>query len=129
MWIAITLLLVVCLVLFVKLGGIANLKQHFQHWAEGYWWLPVSLLFVIVMARFHYLLTGRLPLENGFDWTGVGQKFFVCILLILLLSIRKEAGGVWMTKEEQIQSPSLAWKEAVVQIVMACLFAYIITKG
>lgn len=104
-----------------------SVLNHIQQWAEAYWWIPISLLGVVLFSKFSFFLTQRKPLDNGFDWPGLGQKFFVCVLLILLLSIRKEAGGVWLTKQEQIENPQLAWKEAATQTIMAIIFAYLLT--
>lgn len=104
-----------------------SILNHIQNWAEAYWWIPISLVAVVLFSKFSFFLTQRKPLDNGFDWPGLGQKFFVCVLLILLLSIRKEAGGIWLTKAEQIENPHLAWKEAATQTIMAIIFTYIMT--
>jgi hypothetical protein len=107
--------------------GLAAVWKHLQNWAELYAWVPVALLSIWFFAQFAYFLTGRRPAENA-DWiVGLGGNLVKCVFLIVLLSIARQQTGVWLTKAEQLENPSLAWAQRLETGVALCVFAYILS--
>ena len=103
--------------------------KHFQDWVELYAWAPLSILGIILFAEFASFLTGRKPLDQGFDFVGLGIKLSICVFLILLLSILRQALGVWPTKAEQVMHVKhLIWAQRAETLGMAIVFTYIITR-
>lgn len=107
--------------------GWASVANHIQNWLEGYVWAPISILGIILFAKFATFLTGRKPLDQGYDFVGLGVKLSICVFLILLLSIAKQALDVWPTKAEQVQHVKhLIWAQRIMTIVLSIVFAWII---
>lgn len=115
-----------------KPTGIGVVLKNITNWLEFYWWLPVSIIGIVLLAKFATFLTGRKPLDQGFDFVGIGIRVFICVVLIVLLSATKQAGllGSWMTKEEQFILRQTHWQEGTFQhvkmIVIFLGFAWIL---
>ena len=109
--------------------GLAAIKDHLFNWAELYGWVPLSLLGIILFAKFSTFLLGRKPLDQGYDFVGLGFKLSICVFLILLLSITRQATGVWVTKAKQVMHiKHLIWAQRAKTVAMAIIFTYIIMK-
>lgn len=107
--------------------GFAAITNHIQQWTELYGWVPLSLLGIILFAKFSTFLLGRKPLDQGYDFVGLGFKLSICVFLILLLSITRQATGVWVTKAEQVMHiKHLIWAQRAKTVAMAIIFTYII---
>lgn len=109
--------------------GLAAVRLHISQWTELYGWVPLSLLGIWLFAKFATFLLGRKPLDQGYDFVGLGFKLSICVFLILLLSITRQATGVWVSKAEQVlHIKHLIWAQRAKTIAMAIIFTYIILK-
>jgi hypothetical protein len=105
----------------------SDLIRHLRNWAEGYLWLPLSLISIYLFAEIAYWLTGRRPQENV-DWIiGLAGDFVKCVFLILLVSILRESSGVWLTKEERLANPRFSIAQMFNQSIALCVFAYLLS--
>jgi hypothetical protein len=101
-----------------------SIGNHLANWAEVYLWAPLSLLLVPGAGLVCYLLTGRATQEN-LDWlVALAGRFLTCILAIAIVSIAREASGIWMTKAEAIENPLLY----SVQTITKLGFFYLILR-
>lgn len=107
--------------------GWAAVWKHMQNWTEIYLWVPMALLSIYVFAEFAYVLTGRRPTENA-DWiVGMGGNLVKLVFLIVFVSIERQQTGVWLTKDEQLDSPALAMTQALSKCVTLIVGAYILS--
>lgn len=107
--------------------GLGAVYAHLHNWAEGYLWVPLSLLSIWLFAQFAYFLTGRRPQENA-DWiVGLGANLVKCVFLILLISITRQQTGIWLTKAELIANPRLALTQTLGKCVALIVFAYLLS--
>lgn len=106
-----------------------DLFKHLGAWAEAYVWAPLAIVSVALFAKYSYFLTGRRPLDNGFDYVGLGDKTIICVILIMLLSITRQASGTWFTKDELYAKPRLLLEQDLSRLAFALLYTYILTRA
>lgn len=83
--------------------GIAAVWHHLCNWAEGYLWLPLSLLAVWSSANLYIYIVGAPVMENPIWLVGYSEKLVQLILLLLVATITKQqTGGAWLCKDEKI---------------------------
>lgn len=99
--------------------------KHIREWAEGYLWLPASLLSIYLAAKLAYFLTERAPEENADFIIGYAERTVVTVLVIFLFSVSREQTGFWLTKQESFDHPYHATIQAVIKMFTMGLFAYI----
>lgn len=100
-------------------GGVKN-------WMEVWFWVPLALCSIIFTAQFCYMLTGRSPSDESADYImGYAQRLVVCVLVIVMTSVFKEATGVWLTKKEKIDNPMTSLIGDVKIMLSAVIFTYI----
>lgn len=107
--------------------GWALVWKHLQNWQSIYLFLPLSLFAIYGFAELAYYLTGRRPTENV-DWiVGTAGNLVKCVFLIVFVELYRQQTGIWMTKDEQIANPSLAWAQRLSASVALCVGAYILS--
>lgn len=106
---------------------IAKIWKHLQNWQEIYLFFPLSLLSIWAFAQFGYFLTGRRPTENVDYIVGMAGNLVKCVCLIVLLSVKRQQTGVWLTKAEQIAHPDLARSQMIESCVIAIVFAWVLS--
>jgi hypothetical protein len=101
--------------------------SHFTSWPELYVGLPLAVLGMVALFHFSHMLLGRKPLDEGYDFVGLGFRFLTCFGLILLISFAKQSQliGTWLTREEQLFLLKTHWTEGVFQKVKMVVFAII----
>lgn len=105
-----------------------TILDHISNWLELYFWLPLSLFFVWASVELHYLMVGRPTGEDVWDWLpGMAPRFVAIILAIGLVSVSKEAFGVWLTKEQKLSSPIFAAVSAVISAALCVFFAWMLS--
>lgn len=104
----------------------AAVWDHVTSWAEVYWWLPLALLSIIAAAYYARFLTGRPPQENADFLVDYASRLVLCIVLIALLSIKREQTGFWMTKAEAFANPEVYKIQTIAQCFFGALFVYTI---
>jgi hypothetical protein len=102
--------------------------KHLQNWTEGYLWVPGAFVLIIFNALVLRLITGRAPQENMSWLVDASGKFVVCIYIILLASIMREATGVWLTKDERMTHPWLAIAQGVFTCFFVAVFAFVFSR-
>lgn len=101
--------------------------RHLRDWATAYFWVPLALLSIWLFAQFAYFLTGRKPQESA-DWiVGLGGNLVKAVFVVLFVEILREQTGVWLTKAELIDHPSLAWSQTVNKCVSLIVFSYLLS--
>lgn len=87
---------------------------------------------MICLFHFSHFLLQRKPLDEGYDFVGLGFRALTCIFFIIVLSVAKQSQllGTWLTKEEQLVILKAHWTAPVFAnlktIAFACLLAYIL---
>ena len=98
--------------------------KHFRQWAEGYLWVPLSLLSIWLFSLVAYWLTGHQPTENV-DWiVGLAANFVKGVFAILLCSILRQSTGVWLTKEERLNNPRISIAQMAEMVLALWIFVY-----
>jgi hypothetical protein len=111
----------------IKRPLIQEVGHHLFNWLEAYLWIPLAILSIPLLSYFAYFLTGRSPRES-LDWLPeFGFRILQCVVVIVLVSVSRQATGIWMTKEEQIANPKLAMMQRVSSLTLFILWAYILT--
>lgn len=109
-------------------GGLAAIWRHLQNWQSIYLFVPLSLVSIWVFAQGAYFLTGRRPTENV-DWiVGISGNLVKLIFLIVFVEVYRQQMGVWLTRDQQIENPSLAWAQRLSASVALCVGAYILSR-
>ena len=101
--------------------------SHIKNWAVEYSLVPLSVLSVILLAKFAYYLSGRTPRENADALVGFGFRILDIAAIIIALSLTKEALGHWYAKEEVMADPKIAWPGAITTIAFGIIFAYLLS--
>lgn len=101
-----------------------TIKDHFSNWAIEYAWSPLAFLIVYLMIKFAHSLTGRPPTESADFLVQLGFRLMACIFVIILLSLAREATGVWFTKDEIKENWALAWPPCISKICLAAIFMF-----
>lgn len=107
--------------------GWALVWKHLQNWQSIYLFVPMALVGIKLFMLFAYLLTGREPQENA-DWVvGMSGNLVKLIFLIVFVEVLHQQTGIWLTREQQIENPSLAWMQAGVTSVALCVGCYLLS--
>lgn len=105
----------------------SSIWKHITNWVEAYFWIPVAVISIPLLSHFAYYLSGYKPKENLDFLPEFGFRILQCIVVIVLVSVSRQAVGIWMTKEEQFENPRLAIAQRVSSLILFILWAYVLT--
>lgn len=101
--------------------------QHLKDWNELYLVLPLSILGITLANYYYFAQTGRSPTiaEGGIDWLlGMVPRLVAIVLSIIMVSVFKQATGVWLSKEESLAN----WKISVADKIGRCFILWLFIK-
>lgn len=105
---------------------LGSVRKGIRNWVEVWFWVPVAFLSIFFTSRFCYFVTGREPSDESADYImAYSQRLVLCVLVVVMTSMFKEATGVWLTKEERIDNPKVAISGDVKILISALMFTYI----
>lgn len=108
-------------------SGLSAVWKHLTNWATIYFWLPLALLSVWLFSKGAYFLTGREPQENA-DWiVGISGNLIKCVFVIFFTEVTRQQTGVWLTKDELIANPNMAWTQTLSKCFTLLVFAYLLS--
>jgi hypothetical protein len=108
------------------LTGWSAVWRVFYNWREITLFLPLSLFSIWAFAQGAYWASGRRPTENVDYVVGMSINLVKLVFLIVFLSILRESTGMWMTKEEKLENPSIVWAQTVGSSVALCVAAWVL---
>jgi hypothetical protein len=101
---------------------------HILAWLEVYFWIPASIGAVLLALYFAKYLQHGHPVEESASWIyDLATRLVPCIVLVVLLSITRQATGVWLTKEEQMDHPWIATLQTLKTCFFAAAFIYLLS--
>ncbi len=99
--------------------------NHIKKFREAYGFLPLSLVLIVVYSILIRLLTGRPPLDNISDLTGVGENFVKIILAIVATGFVKGHILTDLSNEETKTFPlGRVILDSVETLVVLCVFVF-----
>jgi len=110
----------------VKDSVAATILKHLTNWLEGYFWVPMAIISIPLLSYFAYFLSGRFPRLNLDFLPEFGFRILQCIVVIVLVSVSRQAVGIWMTKEEQMENPVLAIAQKTSSLALFILWTYVL---
>jgi hypothetical protein len=92
---------------------VKRIWKHIENWVELYGFFPLGVLAIIGAPHLVHFMTDRKPAESVdwvVDYSAVSMK---ALLIVLFVSIMKQATGTWLTKEEKLAHPYISTLGAV----------------
>jgi hypothetical protein len=104
------------------------IAAHVSDWLEAYFWIPASIIGVVLALIFARYLQHGHPIQETASWIyDLATRLVLCVLVIVLVSVTRQATGIWLTREEQKQNFWLAVLQALKSCFFAALFAYLLS--
>ncbi|MGA3171408.1 MAG: hypothetical protein ABSE62_10375 [Chthoniobacteraceae bacterium] len=101
---------------------------HIVAWLEWYFWVPLALCCIHLSAILYTFLTHGRSVQEDPAWiVDQSAQLVRCVLAIALVSIFKQATGVWWTKAEMQQRPAIAVVDSAIGFLALCAFSYVLS--
>lgn len=88
--------------------------NHLKNWFVEYFFVPLSLVFIWGAVELHFLIVGRPSQDDPYQWmVNAAPRLSMAILGIAVISLLRQATGVWLTKFEKLNHPIYASVQTV----------------
>ena len=104
-----------------------SICKHVKSWPEIYVALPLALLLLPGAALLAYFLTGHAPQESMTWLVDFAGQVIKALFVVIFVSFMRQASGIWLTLQQQIDNPYLATVQAVVKMFCIAAAIYLFT--